>query len=50
MHWAFCETCERRLPVQSLDNGAYMIAAYVIVAVVVLAYAFSLAWRVKEEK
>jgi hypothetical protein len=36
--------------VQSLDNGAYMIAAYIIVAVVVLVYAFSLAWRVKQEK
>jgi len=27
-----------------------MVAAYVIVAVVVVAYALSLAWRVKKEK
>ncbi len=32
------------------DNGAYMVAAYVIVAVVVIAYTVSLAWRVKKEK
>ncbi len=32
------------------DNGAYMVAAYVIVVVVVVAYAVSLAWRVKKEK
>jgi hypothetical protein len=32
------------------DNGAYMVAAYVIVAVVVLVYAVSLAWRIKQEK
>jgi hypothetical protein len=32
------------------DNGAYMVAAYVIVAVVVVVYALSLAWRVKKEK
>jgi len=36
--------------VQYPDNGAYMVAAYVIVAVVVMAYAVSLAWRVKKEK
>jgi len=36
--------------VQYPDNGAYMVAAYVIVAVVVVAYALSLAWRVKKEK
>jgi hypothetical protein len=36
--------------VQYPDNGAYMVAAYIIVAVVVLAYAISLAWRVKREK
>jgi hypothetical protein len=28
----------------------YMVAAYVIVAVVVIAYAVSLAWRIKEAK
>ncbi len=32
------------------DNGAYMVAAYIIVAVVVVAYAVSLVWRVKREK
>ena len=32
------------------DNGAYMVAAYVIVVVVVIAYTVSLAWRVKKEK
>ena len=31
------------------DNGAYMVAAYVIVAVVVLAYAVSLIVRVKKD-
>jgi hypothetical protein len=36
--------------VQSPDNGAFMVAAYVIVAVVVIAYAASLAWRIKKEK
>jgi hypothetical protein len=36
--------------VQYPDNGAYMVAAYIIVAVVVVAYAISLAWRVKREK
>ncbi len=30
------------------DNGAYMVAAYVIAAVVVLAYAVSLFVRVKK--
>lgn len=32
------------------DNGAYMVVAYVIVAAVVVAYAMSLAWRIKKEK
>jgi hypothetical protein len=27
------------------DNGGYMVAAYVVAAVVVLAYAFSLVYR-----
>jgi hypothetical protein len=36
--------------VQYPDNGAYMVAAYIIVAVVVVAYAVSLVWRVKREK
>jgi hypothetical protein len=31
------------------DNGAYMVAAYVIVAVVVLVYAVGLIVRVKKE-
>ena len=31
------------------DNGAYMVAAYVIVAVVVLVYAISLFVRVKKD-
>ena len=30
------------------ENSGYMIAAYVVVAVVVLAYAASLAWRVRK--
>ncbi len=30
------------------DNSGYMIAAYIVVAVVVLAYAASLAWRVRK--
>lgn len=32
------------------DNGAYMIAAYVITAVVVLAYAVSLIYRLRKER
>lgn len=32
------------------DNGAYMVAAYVIVAVIMVAYAASLAWRLKTAK
>jgi hypothetical protein len=40
----------RRRQVQYPDNGAYMVAAYIIVAVVVVAYAVSLVWRVKREK
>lgn len=32
------------------DNGVYMVAAYVIVAAVVIAYAVSLAWRIRKEK
>jgi hypothetical protein len=35
--------------VQYPDNGAYMVAAYVIVAVVVLVYAASLIVRVKKD-
>jgi CcmD family protein len=31
------------------DNGGYMIAAYVIVSLLVLAYAWSLARRAKRE-
>lgn len=31
------------------DNGSYMVVAYVITAVVLLAYAVSLAWRVKRD-
>jgi hypothetical protein len=30
------------------ENSGYMIAAYVVVAVVVLAYAASLVWRVRK--
>jgi len=30
------------------ENSGYMIAAYVVVAVVVLAYAALLAWRVRK--
>ncbi len=30
------------------DNSGYMIAAYVVVAAVVLAYAAFLAWRVRK--
>ena len=30
------------------DNSGYMIAAYIVVAVVVLAYAASLVWRVRK--
>lgn len=32
------------------DNGAYMVVAYVITAVVVVVYAVSLAWRVRKER
>lgn len=30
------------------ENSGYMIAAYIVVAVVVLAYAASLVWRVRK--
>ena len=50
MRWASYETSERRQRVQSLDNGAYMVAAYVVVAVVVVVYAVTLSLRVKKEK
>jgi hypothetical protein len=30
------------------DNGGYMVAAYVMTAVVVLGYAVSLAWRIRK--
>jgi hypothetical protein len=36
--------------VQYPDNGAYMVAAYIIVAVVVLLYGISLAVRIKKER
>jgi hypothetical protein len=36
--------------VQYPNTGAYMVAAYVIVAVVVTAYAVSLAWRIRKAK
>lgn len=32
------------------DNGGYMVAAYIITAVVVLAYALSLAYRLHKER
>jgi hypothetical protein len=32
------------------DNGAYMVAAYIIVAVVVLAYTVSLMARIRKER
>jgi len=32
------------------DNGGYMIAAYVVAAVIVVAYALSLALRIREER
>ncbi len=32
------------------DNGGYMVAAYIITAVVVLAYALSLAYRLRKER
>ena len=51
MLWRCCETSgRRRLHVQYPDNGAYMVAAYIIVAVVVLLYGISLAVRIKKER
>lgn len=41
---------KRRPQVQYPDNGAYMVAAYIIVAVVVLLYGISLAVRIKKER
>jgi len=32
------------------DNGAFMVAAYVVAAVLVVAYAVSLALRIREER
>jgi hypothetical protein len=32
------------------DNGGYMVAAYIVVAVVTVVYAVSLAWRVRKLK
>lgn len=32
------------------DNGGYMIAAYVVAAAIVVAYALSLALRIREER
>jgi hypothetical protein len=36
--------------VQSLENAGYMVAAYVITAVIVLAYAVSLAIRIRKHR
>jgi hypothetical protein len=32
------------------DNGGYMVAAYIVIAVVVVVYAVSLAWRTRKLK
>jgi hypothetical protein len=32
------------------DNGAFMVAAYVVTAVIVVGYAVSLALRIREER
>jgi len=51
MLWRCCEMSGRRKPpVQYPDNGAYMVAAYIIVAVVVLLYGISLAVRIRRER
>jgi len=36
--------------VDSPDNGAYMVAAYIVTAVVVLGYAVMLYLRIRKEK
>ena len=32
------------------DNGAFMVAAYIVAAVIVVGYAISLALRIREER
>ena len=41
---------KRRPLVDSPDNGAYMVAAYIVTAVVVLGYAVMLYLRIRKEK
>ncbi len=48
MRWRLYKKCEKRRCYVTPDNSGYMIAAYVAVAVVVLAYAAWLAWRVRK--
>lgn len=40
---------KRRPAVEYPDNGAYMVAAYVVAAVIILTYAISLYLRVRRE-
>ena len=49
MHSPCCVMSEkRRQPVNYPDNGAYMVVAYTVAAVMVLAYTVSLWIRVKK--
>ena len=46
-----CGTCaRRRWPVDYPDNGAYMVAAYIVAAVVILSYSISLWMRIRKEQ
>jgi hypothetical protein len=41
---------KRRPPVEYPDNGAYMVAAYIVTAVVILVYSVTLYLRVKKHR
>ncbi len=46
----FRMSARKRRPVQYPDNGAYMVAAYVVTAVVVVGYAAWLWYRIQKHR